>query len=125
MENIAENIEKLYEKAERYSKTTYELVRLNTIDKTSDIISSLAIVITILVIAAVFTLFINIGIALWIGQALNSNALGFFIVSGFYIIVGIIVFIKRNELIKIPLDNLIVRKLLKSKMDDNNSETKN
>jgi hypothetical protein len=125
MENIAENIEKLYEKAERYSKTTYELVRLNTIDKTSDIISSLAIVITILVIAAVFTLFINIGIALWIGQALNSNALGFFIVSGFYIIVGIIVFIKRNELIKIPLDNLIVSKLLKSKMDDNNSETKN
>lgn len=125
MENIAENIEKLYEKAERYSKTTYELVRLNTIDKTSDIISSLAIVITILVIAAVFTLFINIGIALWIGQALNSNALGFFIVSGFYIIVGIIVFIKRNELIKIPLDNLIVSKLLKSKTDDNNSETKN
>lgn len=125
MENIAENIEKLYEKAERYSKTTYELVRLNTIDKTSDIISSLAIVITILVIAAVFTLFINIGIALWIGQALNSNALGFFIVSGFYIIVGIIVFLKRNELIKIPLDNLIVSKLLKSKMDDNNSETKN
>ncbi|WNM18366.1 hypothetical protein [Flavobacterium capsici] len=125
MENIAENIEKLYEKAERYSKTTYELVRLNTIDKTSDIISSLAIVITILIIAAIFTLFINIGIALWIGQALNSNALGFFIVSGFYIIVGIIVFIKRNELIKIPLDNLIVSKLLKSKMDDNNSETKN
>lgn len=119
MESIATNIEKLYEKAEKYSKTTYELVRLNTIDKTSDIISSLAIVVTLSIIVALFTLFINIGIALWIGQALKSNAFGFFVVSGFYIIIGIIVFIKRNKLIKIPLDNLIVSKLLKSKTDDN------
>jgi uncharacterized protein YqhQ len=122
MENIAANIEKLYQKAERYSKTTYDLVRLSTIEKISDIISSLAIVLALLVIAAIFTLFINIGIALWIGQALQSNAHGFFIVSAFYIVLGIIVFIKRNTLIKNPLDNLIISKLLKSKKSMSISE---
>lgn len=115
MENIATNIEKLYEKAEKYSKTSLELVKLQTIDKTSDVISSLAVVISILLVVAIFTLFVNIGIGLWLGKLLNDYALGFFLVSGFYVVLGIIIYIFRIKLIKNPMDNLIVEKLLKSK----------
>ncbi|TDR25257.1 MULTISPECIES: hypothetical protein [Flavobacterium] len=116
MENIATDIELLYKKAEKYSKTSFELLQLNTIDKTSDVISSLSVVISISIIVAMFTLFINIGISLFIGKLLNDYAMGFFLVSGFYFIVAIIVFIFRKTLIKIPIDNLIVSKLLKDKI---------
>ena len=116
MENIATDIELLYKKAEQYSKTSFELLQLNTIDKTSDVISSLSVVISISIIVAMFTLFINIGISLFIGKLLNDYAMGFFLVSGFYFIVAIIVFIFRKTLIKIPIDNLIVSKLLKDKI---------
>lgn len=116
MENITTHIELLYKKAEQYSKTSFELLQLNTIDKTSDVISSLSVVISISIIVAMFTLFINIGISLFIGKLLNDYAMGFFLVSGFYFIVAIIVFIFRKTLIKIPIDNLIVSKLLKDKI---------
>ena len=116
MENIATDIELLYKKAEQYSKTSFELLQLNTIDKTSDVISSLSVVISISIIVAMFTLFIKIGISLFIGKLLNDYAMGFFLVSGFYFIVAIIVFIFRKTLIKIPIDNLIVSKLLKDKI---------
>ena len=122
MENIATNIEMLYEKAENYTKTSIDLVKLKAIDKTSEIISSLAVVISVAFIVAIFTLFLNIGIALWIGDELNNMALGFFIVSAFYLIVGIIIFINRNSFIKVPIDNLIVGKLLEKK-DRSSNET--
>lgn len=122
MENIATNIEKLYDKATLYAKTSYELVRLKAIDKISEIISSLAVVISIVFIVAMFTLFLNVGIALWIGQTLNNISLGFFIVSGFYVLLAIIVFIYRKKLIKEPIDNLIVGKLLEEKIRERNDK---
>jgi hypothetical protein len=122
MENIATNIELLYKKAEQYSKTSFELLQLNTIDKISDVISSLSVVISISIIVAMFTLFINIGISLYIGKLLNDYAMGFFLVSGFYFIVAIIVYLFRKTLIKIPIDNLIVSKLLKDKIITEHAE---
>ena len=123
MENIATNIDKLYQKAEQYSKTTFEVVKLKTVDKTSDIISSLAVSLIMILIVAIFTLFINVGIALWIGEIIENYALGFFIVSVFYLLLGIIVYFNRKNLIKTPVENLIIKKLLKSdskKSDSNN-----
>jgi hypothetical protein len=115
MENIATNVEKLYEKAEKYSKTNLELLKLNAIDKTSDVISSLTAVLAVAFVVAIFTLFFNIGISLLIGRYLDDYALGFFIVSGFYAILGIILFIFRKSLIEVHIDNIVVGKLLKPK----------
>ena len=45
------------------------------------------------------------------------NCLGIsIIVSGFYFVLGIVFYIFRKTLIKIPIDNLIVSKLLKDKI---------
>lgn len=128
MENIATNIDKLYQKAEQYSKTTLELVKLKTIDKTSDIISSLAVSLIMILIVAIFTMFINIGVALWLGAVFNNIAMGFFMVSGFYLIVGLIVYLNRQCLIKTPVNNLVIKKLLESKTsekDTNNNTNEN
>lgn len=126
MENIATDIELLYNKAEKYTKTSFELLQLNTIDKTSDVISSLAVVTSMVIIVAMFILFMNIGISLLIGKLLNDYAMGFFLISGFYFIVALIVFVFRKTFIKIPIDNLIVSKLLKDKIiAENESNTNN
>jgi uncharacterized protein YqhQ len=128
MENIATNIDKLYQKAEQYSKTTLELVKLKTIDKTTDIISSLAVSLIMILIVAIFTVFINIGIAIWLGVVFNNMAMGFFVVSGFYLIVGLIVYLNRQYFIKTPVRNLVIKKLLESKTsvkDTNNNTNQN
>ena len=118
MENIATNIERLYLKAESYTKTSFELVKLRAIDKTSQIISSLAVVISVALIIAMFSLFLNIGIALYICNQINDMAAGFLIVSGFYLIASIVVYIFRNNWIKKPIDDLIVGKLLEERAEN-------
>lgn len=125
MENIAENIELLYQKVEKYSKTSFELLQLSTINKTSDILSSLAVVIALSILLAMFTLFMNIGISLYLGDLLHNYVLGFMIVAICYFIIGIIFFFFRKSLIKTPIENLIISKFLKENEEVTNTSISN
>ena len=117
MDNTATNIELLYEKAKTYTETSLELFRLNAIDKTADVASSLMARMAIVMVVAMFTLFINIGIGLFIGKMLGEYYLGFMIVSLFYLILAIVLYLFSNQFIKIPITNLVIEKLLKTKMN--------
>ncbi len=121
MDNTATNIELLYEKAKTYTETSLELFRLNAIDKTADVSSSLMARIAIVMVVAMFTLFINIGISLFIGKMVGEYYLGFMIVSLFYLIIALILYFFSNQLIKIPITNLVIDKLLKTKVNQSTS----
>lgn len=115
MDNIATNVELLYDKAKKYVDTSIDLLRLNAVDKTADVMSSLIARIIIVIIVAMFTLFINIGISLYIGKLIGAYYLGFVIISTFYLLIAILLYFYSNRFIKIPLTNLIIIKLLKTK----------
>ena len=53
-------IENLIEKAEDYSKTTFELCKYNTVYKSADIFSSLAAKVIITLVIVLFSLLVNI-----------------------------------------------------------------
>jgi hypothetical protein len=106
-------IETLFERAEDYSKTTIELLKLNAIEKITDVVSSIAVALATLVAALLFTLMINIGIALWIGKLLGGAHYGFFIVAGFYALAAIAVHFLQVPLIKVPISNSIISQMLK------------
>ena len=118
MESAVKNIEMLYEKAKEYTYTTLELYKLTAVDKAAEVISSLSFRIAFLLIAAFFTLFFNIGLSLYLGELLDSNAAGFFIVSLFYLVFGLLLYIFRQKWIKSPISNLIIKELLYSKRKD-------
>ena len=69
----------LYEKAENYAKTSLELLKLKTVCSVADGVSSLASKIAIGIVVAFFTLFLNVGLSLWIGKELGEYYFGFFI----------------------------------------------
>lgn len=125
MENVATNIELLYEKAKNYTETSIELFRLNAIDKTADVVSSLFARLILIMVVAMFTLFINIALSLFIGSLLGATYLGFLIVSGIYLVLSIIIYNYNEKLIKIPLTNLVISKLLKTKIRASNDSNKN
>ena len=106
MDNIATNIELLYQKAKEYTETSIELYRLNAIDKTADVVSSLFARLALLMVVAMFTLFINIALSLYIGKLVDEMYLGFLIVSGFYLILSIVIYYFSEKLLKVPLTNL-------------------
>jgi hypothetical protein len=125
MDNIATNMEALYEKAKEYVDLNIELFRLNAIDKAADVISSLFARLILIMIVAMFILFINLTLSLYIGKQLGEMYLGFLIVSGIYLVLSIFVFYFNNKILKLPLTNLVIAKLLKTKAKRNKSNTPN
>ncbi|WP_445731410.1 hypothetical protein [Mariniflexile sp.] len=115
MDTIATNIELLYEKAKSYAEINIELVKLNAIDKTSDIVSSVLARLLVIMVVAMFFLFVNIALSLYLGELLGKYYLGFLLVSGIYLIVALILHYNRDKIIKVPITNLVIAKLLKTK----------
>lgn len=115
MNQATNNIELIYEKAKKYTETSLALYKLNAVDKSSDIISSLVYKLVLGFAVALFALFVNIGISLYLGAVLQNTYLGFFVVSLFYLAIAIVLYFFGNQLIKVPVNNLVISKLLQSK----------
>jgi hypothetical protein len=115
MNNAATTIEMLFEKAEDYGKTSIELLKLNAIDKSADVVSSIATKLAIAVVAVMFISIINIGLSLWIGELLGKLYYGFFVVAGFYGVLAMILYTYRSELITTPISNSLIIKMLKER----------
>jgi hypothetical protein len=113
MENTTATIEKLIEKAEVYGKTTLEVCKFNAIYKAANIFSSLAIRLILLIVAVLISLMLNIGLALYIGDYYGKTYYGFFIIALFYLFLGIIIYLFRNQWVKNPVSNFIISQSLR------------
>ena len=131
METLSKHIEAVYEKAKTYTETSIELYKLNAIDTSADVASSLVLRFVMLLVVSMFTLFVNIAISLFIGKQIGDYYLGFLIVSGFYLILAFVIYLFRDKLVKTPINNMIIAKLLKDKkshtvtLDNNQEENEN
>ncbi len=115
MENNATPIETLFVKAEDYSKTSIELLKLYAVDKSAGLVSSLVTQLVIFTVAVLFLLTLNIGLALWIGELLEKSYYGFFVVAGFYVLAFVLLYIFRHQWIKGPVTNSIIGQILNKK----------
>ena len=115
MDSNATPIETLFEKAEEYGKTTVELFKLNAVDKSADVVSSLVSRLAILVVVAVLIIISSIGLALWAGELLGKSYYGFFVVSGFYAVLAMLLQSFRHAWLKKPVSNSIITQMLKEK----------
>jgi hypothetical protein len=113
MDDNSTLIESLLQRTMEYIKTSYELVRLKTIDKVSDVISSLLPNLFVVILILTFLLFFNIGIAFWVGYLLEKPFLGFFIVSGFYLLTALILYLFLYKRIKRSFYNFIIKRMTK------------
>jgi len=113
MEDNAKMIESLLEKATDYGKTSYELVKLQALDKVSDVTSSIIPHSVVFVFIASFMIFFNLGLAFWLGKILGEAYYGFFVVAGFYVILGMIIHFFMHNWIKNTIYNYIIKLVLK------------
>jgi len=106
-------IEKLIDTATEYGISTYELLRLKAIDKIADVVSTILPHYIVLVLIAVFVLFLNLGISFWLGEIFGNTFYGFLAVAGFYGIIGAILHFFFHKKIKKKIANNIVQQLIK------------
>ena len=112
MENQSTSIEVLIERVKSYIDTRIDLLKLKAIDKSSSFLSLLITMIAVILISFIFFIFLNIGIALYLGDLLGKAYYGFFIIAAFYIIVGLVLFSLREKLLKTPIINAMIKKLM-------------
>ncbi|MCG6190951.1 MULTISPECIES: hypothetical protein [Maribellus] len=113
MEDIVDSIESLLESAADYGKTSYELVKLKTINKTSDVVSSLIPHAVVFLVLTSFLLFLNLGVAFWLGEIFGNMFYGFFVVASFYGIIGLVLHFFMHDRIKKKISDYIVKQALK------------
>jgi hypothetical protein len=113
MEDSAKMIESLVEKATDYGETSYELVKLIVVDKSSEIVSVLVPHSIVFVLFASFMLFLNLGLALWLGELLGGMYYGFFVIAAFYILSGIIIHFFLQKWLKMRVADYFIRNILK------------
>ena len=112
MENTTQAVEHLFEKAKTYTQTSIELLKLNIIDKASEIISDLSVKILVSVVVIVALTYTNIALALYLGELLGKNYLGFFAISGFYLLVAIIIFLFKEKIVRNPIRQFVINQFL-------------
>jgi Protein of unknown function (DUF1469). len=113
MEENQNTIESLYERVAEYGKTSLELVKLKVTDKITDLVSSLVPNSVVFILIMVFALFLNLGLAFWLGELTGKIYYGFFIVAGFNGIVGVIVHFFMHKRLKRITGDYLIKQILK------------
>ena len=112
MEDNAKLIESLLERAAEYGKTSYELIKLKAVDKTTDVVSSFIPNSVVFVLIVSFMIFFNLGLAFWLGEIFGRIYFGFFVVAAFYGIIAIVLHFFMHNRLKRIISNYIIKKLL-------------
>lgn len=112
MENHPNSFAALFEKAGNHLETRIDLLKLQAINKSSEVTSSILSVVVIAVICFFGITILNIGLALWIGELMGKTYLGFFILGGFYVVIGIVVHLFRHSWLKEPVTSMFIKKML-------------
>lgn len=113
MDNNVKLIELLLESTFKYGVTEIELLKLKTLNKTSDVVSSLIPHAVVFVILVLFLLFFNLGLAFWLGEIIGNNFYGFFVIAAFYAIAGIFMHFFMQKRIKGKIYNYLVKQMFK------------
>lgn len=112
MEDKSTLFEPLFERAQAYGKTSFELYKLKTVGKASGVSSTLASRLIAFFVLSLFVLMASIGAAFWLGEILGKPYYGFFIVAGFYGIAGSILYFFMHNWVKKGINNSIIKEML-------------
>lgn len=112
MQSTFDQLGDLVNKAKDIAETKAEIFKLKAAHKISVTASSVITIVAIGFIATLVVIILSIGLALLISNAMDNTSAGFFIVGGFYLLVGILLVLFRKQIIATPLSNMIIDKMI-------------
>lgn len=94
-----------------YAKTTAELAKAKATKGASNAAAGTVIGIAAFLLTIFFLIFFFTAVAWWLASVFNSPALGFFCVAGFFLLLLILVFALRKNVIVPAIRNAIISKV--------------
>ena len=114
MNDTFEKVEGLTDHVKEYINTRVELTKLRIAEKTSLVIADLIAIAIVILLFLLVVVFGSVAGAWALSEWLGKPSLGFLIVAGFYLLLGIIVWIARSRIIRFPVMNAIIKLLHKN-----------
>lgn len=112
METIDNTNERnIAELASDYVETYIKLTVLNINKKTADISTAASFSMLAGLICFFVIMFLGLAASFWLGSLTGSNATGFLLVSAFYLLLFIILFVSRKKLFYPFVKNLIIKSI--------------
>lgn len=103
--------EDLSKSAKDYIETYYKLSILKASDKATSVTAGGLAAFSILFLGIFVLFFLGFALAVWLGDLLNSQALGFLLVGVIFIIFIIILVAMRKKIVFPMIRNILIRKL--------------
>lgn len=89
-----------------YTEARIQLTRITVIEKTAEIAASGSITVTLAALGLIMLLFFSVALACWIGTLLNSFSAGFALTGLLYLIIFVIIYLRRDKIRLSVADNL-------------------
>jgi len=115
VQNLKEDAKDIINHAGDYAETFYKLSLVRASKKVSDVGSAVVNSILIFFISLCILLFASMAAAWWLGNVLNSPALGFLLVASFYLLLVFVLILMRKKIITPFIRNLFIRKIYEEK----------
>jgi hypothetical protein len=104
-------VDKLFLHVREYVEARVRLVSLDLHDKASRGASGVAAGIIFLVFGIFILLFFSLAASWWIGRQTGEPFMGFLAVGGFYLVIGLLIYINRNSWIRKPVINAFLKNI--------------
>lgn len=105
-------IEELFDKTKDYLNTRYELIKLKAVKKGTLLFSAIFLFLFLAMVFILIIVLFSVGLAVYLGEVLGSYHFGFFIVGGFYLLIGIAFVMFRRRLFQNPVSNWLIKNLM-------------
>lgn len=102
-DKYTDSFRQLFAEAKRYIGLQKRYLALETAEKLTILLSAVAIAVVCVILGSIFLLFASFALAYWIGQLINSLALGFLIIAIAILLMLVLFYNKRKKWIILPL----------------------
>ena len=113
MEENPSLFEAFMHSAVEFGRINLDILKLKALDKTSDVIATIVSHSVVFIFFLVFLLFLNLGLALWLGDILGKIYYGFLAVGIIYGIMGLFLHMFLHTWTKRRVANYIIQDTLK------------
>lgn len=122
MEETFARIEELAGNIKEYVNSRIDSVKLSIAEKSSKVISIVLASMIAVMVFIMFFFFLNIAVAYLLGEWIGRVWAGFLIVAGFYLVIGIVVWIAKERIFQVPIMNALIRQLFKNDEHEEDQE---
>jgi len=111
MEDLKEKTIDMADHVEDFAQTFYKLSIIKVTEKVTNAVSGAVVVLAFATLGVFGILFLGIALSLWLGDLVQSRALGFVLGAAFFLLLFFIISILRKNLVFPFIRDLIIRKL--------------